>query len=462
MTVYTIFLYIGVAALVLSLLRYAFSKPNSYFFNFLQNFIGSLFIFSGFVKAVDPMGTSFKMHDYFQALNIQFMDSFSTPIAVFMIVLEIVLGLTLIIGWRPKLNLSLLLLMTLFFTFLTGFTYLSGYTPTPLFWTLLVLANVGFAIYGIIAKRPLKQLGFAIGLLSLIGIFITIKFTNLSFASEFAETKMKVTDCGCFGDFIKLKPWETFWKDVFLDILILILAVNYNRVSTFSSSIFRSIVAYGSFLLTTLFCLYNFILNEPIIDFRPYKIGSNLNEMRTILRPEKRDFVFIYENKKTGETKEFKTSELSNITEDWSYKDRKDIVLDPGIPAKINNLFIFNENQDDITDDLLNDEAYSLIVVSYKISNAKREYFASKFEPLAQKCKENGITFYGLSSEDPSDFIAKDKLSFQFYMADETPLKTIMRSNPGLLLLKNGVVVNKWHARHLPTFDQLNQVYFSK
>lgn len=462
MTVYTIFLYVGIAALVLSLLRYAFSKPNSYFFNYLQNFIGSLFIFSGFVKAVDPMGTSFKMHDYFQALNIQFMDPFSTPIAVFMIVLEIVLGLTLIIGWRPKLTLSLLLLMTLFFTFLTGFTYLSGYTPTPLFWTLLALANVGFAIYGIIEMRTLKQLGLAIGLLSLIAIFITVKFTSLSFASEFAETKMKVTDCGCFGDFIKLKPWETFWKDVFLDVLILLLAINYNRVSTFSTSLFRTVVAYGSFVSTTLFCLYNFILNEPIIDFRPYKIGNNLNEMRTTLRPEKRDFVFIYENIKTGEKKEFKTSELGDITEDWIYKDRKDIILDPGIPARINNLFIFNENQEDITEDLLNDEASSLIVVSYKISNSKREYFSSQFETLAKKCKEKGITFYGLSSEDPSDLIAKEKLSFGFYMADETPLKTIMRSNPGLLLLKNGVVINKWHARHLPTFEQLDQDYFSK
>jgi uncharacterized membrane protein YphA (DoxX/SURF4 family) len=462
MTVYSIFAYVGIAALVLSILRFLLAKPANYFINFLQHFVGALFIFSGFVKAVDPLGTSYKMHDYFEALHIEWMDPAATTFAVIMITLEIALGVAIIIGWRPKLTASLLLLMTLFFTFLTGFTYISGYSPTPLFWVLLGLANLGFAVYGILEKPSLKKAGLWIAVLSLVAILITVKFTSLSFGAAFSETKMKVTDCGCFGDFIKLKPWETFWKDVFLDVLILILAINYQRISTLTSYLGRTVLAYGTLAVSLIFCLYNFMWSEPVIDFRPYKIGNDINVMRTVVKPEKRDFVFIYKNKSTKEEKEFKTSELSNVTEDWEYVDRRDIVLDPGIPAKITNLFIFNHDQEEVTEDLLHNPEYSLAVVSYKLSKSCDCCFKKELDPIAQKCKEAGIDFYGLTSEDAAPFIKKNDLSFSFYTSDETPLKTIMRSNPGLLLLKNGIVINKWHLKDFPTYDALNKQYFKK
>jgi len=462
MTVYSIFAYVGIAALLLSFLRFLFAKPQHYFINFLQHFVGALFIFSGFVKAVDPLGTSYKMHDYFEALHIEWMDPAATTFAVIMITLEIALGVAIIIGWRPKLTASLLLLMTLFFTFLTGFTYLSGYSPTPLFWVLLGLANAGFAMYGIVEKPSLKKVGLWAGILSLAAIFVTVKFTSLSFGAAFSETKMKVTDCGCFGDFIKLKPWETFWKDVFLDVLILILALNYQRISTLTSYLGRTVLAYGTLAISLVFCLYNFMWSEPVIDFRPYQIGSDINVMRTVVQPEKRDFVFIYKNKNTKEEKEFKTSELGDVTEDWEYVDRRDIILDPGIPAKITNLFIFNHEQEEVTEDLLHNPEYSLAVVSYKLSKSCDCCFKEELDPIAKKCKEVGIDFYGLTSEDAAPFVKRHDLSFPFYSSDETPLKTIMRSNPGLLLLKNGVVINKWHRKDFPTYDELNKQYFKK
>jgi uncharacterized membrane protein YphA (DoxX/SURF4 family) len=462
MTIYNIFTYIGIAAFILTLLRYFLAKPHHLFISFLQHFVGALFIFSGFVKAVDPMGTSIKMHEYFEAMHIEFMNPFSTAFSVAMITIEIVLGVAVIIGWREKLTATLLLLMTLFFTLLTGFTYLSGYSPSISFWILFILSAAGLSFYAISENSTLKKLGLISGFGGIIIMLVGMKFSNLLFTEAFTETKMKVTDCGCFGDFIKLKPWETFWKDVFLDVVILVLALEYRKIARLFTELPRSIITYGTLIISLLFCLYNFVWNEPVIDFRPYKIGSDINEMRRVIKPEVKDYVFVYRNKTTNEEKEFKTAELGNLTEDWEYVSRKDIVLDPGIPAKITNLYIFNEDKEEITDDLLNDSNYSLVVISYKLSNTYKDCFANHLNKLAEESKKEGITFYGISSDDAAEFISKNNVPFNFYAADETPLKTIIRSNPGLLLLKNGVVVNKWHRKHLPTFEKLNQEYFKK
>src|SRR6185436_13662539 len=162
----------------------------------VQFLLGALFIFSGFVKAVDPLGTSYKMHDYFSAFMgdwpkfnwlWNFMSDTSTTWAVIMLVFELVLGLAIIIGWRPKLTLWLTFLLMLFFTFLTGYTYLSGYTVEHWY-------NPGSWIFN--AKD------------------------------------MKVTDCGCFGDFMKLKPYTSFYKDVVIDIIVIFLMFGWRNMYT--------------------------------------------------------------------------------------------------------------------------------------------------------------------------------------------------------------------------------------
>lgn len=462
MTVYSIFAYVGIAALIISLLRFRGAKPKNIFINYLQNFVGSLFVFSGFVKAVDPLGTSYKMLDYFDVLRLEFLATFSVPFSVTMIVLEILAGVAIIIGWRPKLTTSVLLLMTLFFTALTGFTYISGYSPSLLFWVLFIGTISGFALAGIAGKPLYRNFGWVTGIGSLLIIWAGIKFSSAFFTAPFTETGMKVTDCGCFGDFIKLKPWETFWKDVFLDVLILFLTVNYKKVSTLFAELPRAIVAYGTAIVSFIFCLYNFVWSEPIIDFRPYKIGNNIVELRKALKPEVRDYRFIYKNKATSEEKEFSTAELSGLNyEEWEYKDRKDIIIDAGIPAKITNLFIYDEQQDDITDELLQYEGYSLVVVAYKLDKTNTSAF-KQLNKLAEKSDKTGIKFYALSSDKAETFRHEHQTAYPFYQADETPLKTIMRSNPGLLLLKNGVVINKWHYKKLPEFEELNGLYFSK
>lgn len=180
-------IYIAIAAVLLTIgMMYVMKNNKSVLMSFVQNFAGLLFIFSGWVKAVDPMGTAIKMEDYFAEFNAAFADSafsflapmfpffsqYSLAVAIFMIIFEIVLGVMLILGDRPKLT-AWLFLLVIFFTILTGYTYLTGFVP---------LDTTFF------------------------------KFGNWT---EFKATNMRVTDCGCFGDFIKLDPRVSFLRIFF-------------------------------------------------------------------------------------------------------------------------------------------------------------------------------------------------------------------------------------------------------
>ncbi|MFN8278147.1 MAG: hypothetical protein U0T84_11745 [Chitinophagales bacterium] len=462
MTVYTLFGYIGIAALILTVLRIMLKTTNNWLVTYLQNFVGALFVFSGFVKAVDPMGTGFKMEEYFESMHLEVFNPLSLGMSVAMLVAELTLGVALLIGWKPRLTTILMLLLNVFFLLLTGYTYLSGFSPTNLFFV-FALATAGvWCASAIVEKKGLRYGLMGAGAFMLLVLLATVKYSNLFFTESFDATKMKVTDCGCFGDFIKLKPWQTFYKDVVLTAMIFIVTIYYKSIRPLLNGLSRMAITAATGLVSLWFCCYNFLWNEPVIDFRPYAIGNDLNEMRREIKPQKVDFVFVYKNKKTGASKEFKTAELGNLTEDWEYVSRKDIVLEEGIPARISNLFIFNENKEDITEDLLHDDNYTLVVFAYKLDKTHACCFRNHLNEIAAKAKAKGITMYGLSNDDATPFKQKEGVSFPFYTADATPLKTAMRSNPGLMLLKNGVVVNKWHHRHLPTFEWLDQHYFSK
>jgi uncharacterized membrane protein YphA (DoxX/SURF4 family) len=469
MTIQKLFLYIGLVALLLTVLRYFLQDYKKVLQGFIQNFVGTLFIFSGFVKAVDPMGTSIKMHEYFEAMHIEFFNPVSTPLTVAMLVAELTLGVALLVGFKPKVTTSLLLFLNVFFLLLTGYTYLSGYEPNNSFFIVSILAFVLICI-GAVVESGTPRLwtlgaGFAIVIVSL-GL---MRYTTSLLTHPFDITKMKVTDCGCFGDFIKLKPWQTFYKDVILTCMAFILAIRYRGIKPSISWPGRDAVTYVALGLSFVFCLYNLLWSEPVIDFRPYAIGSDLNVNRTVQKPEKRDFVFVYKNKKTGQVKDISMKEMSDPNsdfskhaDDWEYKDRKDIILDEGIPARITNLFIYNADKEDITDSLFHDPNYELMVVAPHLDDTHESVFRDKLNPLAEACDKAHIKIFVLTADDAEAFRHKNQTAYPFYMADETPIKTMMRSNPGLMLLKNGVVINKWHYKNLPTFDELNAQYFSK
>lgn len=471
MTVYTIFGIIGVVALVLTAIRQFVAKPSNILVCFLQNFVGSLFIFSGFVKAVDPLGTSYKMHEYFEAFAgegmrpfWEFIAGYSTFMSISMIALELFIGFMLLIGWKPKFTVTLIWWLTLFFTFLTGYTFLSGYGITKLFILAAGLLTILLALIPLPNERRTRANLMYASLAFLILLYLVGKFSNLFFTVEFTESKMKVTDCGCFGDFMKLKPWVTFYKDVFLDFLIFILVIGIKEIQPiFRNTISNSLAAIVG-AVSLFFCLYSTYLNEPLIDFRPYAVGNNIPALRVAVKEPEIKMTFVYKNKKTGEQKSYGMEELTGLNYDeLEFVERKDVVLDEGIPAKITNLRIENDEGMDYTDTLLSNPNYSLMVVSYNLDKTAEAAFKD-LNAIAAGAEKAGVDFYAVSVNDGKleEFRHRNQTAYRFYHADETPLKTIIRSNPGLLLLKNGVVINKWHYRHFPTFEELNSTYFKK
>ncbi len=472
LNVYTIFTLVGVIAALLTALRWFIARPSNIVICYLQNFVGSFFIFSGFVKAVDPLGTSYKMHEYFEAFAgeglrplWEYLATWSTFMAIVMIAAELFFGFMLLIGWKPRFTVGVIWWLTLFFTLLTGYTYLSGYGINAPF---IFLAVAVFVIMALIAVPGISRKRNRIAAVVLIstGVLITRFFTMSSF-HPFVETGMKVTDCGCFGDFIKLKPWETFYKDVILDVIILILVFGVKHVRPLFSEVMRTGMAAVTGVISLALCLYCVYFNEPVIDFRPYKIGNDINDLRTEKRPAKIEMVFVYRSNKTGLPKEFTYNEVMQGKMDYAEYDsmieRRENIKDPGIPAKITNLLIEDDEGLNITDTLLHDPNYSLMVVAYNLGKTNEDAF-KQLNELAAAADKAGVKFYAVTVNDGhvEEFRHKNQTAYPFYHADETPLKTMIRSNPGLMLFKNGVVINKWHYRHLPSAEELNKSYFSK
>jgi uncharacterized membrane protein YphA (DoxX/SURF4 family) len=395
------------------------------FIRLIQFLVGALFLFSGFIKAVDPLGTGYKMRDYFTSFQgdfpkfnwlWNFMLDTSTTWAVIMLVFELALGLALIIGWRTKLTLWLTLLLMLFFTFLTGYTYLSGYTMSHWY-------NPGSWVFN--AKD------------------------------------MKVTDCGCFGDFIKLKPYTSFYKDVVLDVLILILMFGRRHMYTLLRDTFgTAIVAIGT-LGSLLFCFSNYLWGLPMIDFRPYAVGKSIPEGMTLPPNAVKDsiqMVFIYE--KAGRQVELTMDDLKNVDSTYKFIDRKDKMIREGDRAAIHDFTITSSDGTEVTQDVLSMDKVFLLV-AYDITKSNEEV-QNKVNDFAALCQKDGIEFIGLSGSSSKlvdDFRHKHNSMFDYYSTDETVLKTMIRSNPGLMLLKRGTVTAMWHHSNFPTFDEVKQKY---
>lgn len=468
MNVYTIFGIVAAAAFGLGVLRFVIKRPANLYITFLQDFIGVFFIFSGFVKAVDPLGTSYKMHEYFDAFAQEggrplweFMSGFSTPIAILMIAAELFFGFMLLMGWRTKVTVAVIWWLTLFFTFLTGYTYLSGYCISKTFIVASGVVMLLFAALALPLKAGVRRTMFISSIGLLIALFLFSKFSGQFLLCAFTETKMKVTDCGCFGDFIKLKPWETFYKDVILDVMILALLLTPQFISEIFSERLRNISAGIIGFVSIVFCLYNVYWNEPVLDFRPYAVGNNIPEQRKEKKPAVIQMQWQYRNKTTGqwETITYDDVMASKVNYDlYDTNYREDKVLDPGIPAKITNLRIEDDEGNDLTDELFAEPGYSFMVVSQNLHKTNEAAF-QKLNEIAAGSEKAGIKFFAVTVNDGQveEFRHRNQCAYPFYHADETPLKTIIRSNPGLVLLKNGTVMNKWHFRHLPAWSELQK-----
>ena len=357
---------------------------------FSRIFVGILFIISGFIKLNDPLGFSYKLQEYFSTdvLNIPFLEPYALVISVLVVVFEVVLGVFLLIGYKPKFTVWSLLLMIVFFTFLT-------------------------------------------------------------FYSAYFD---KVKDCGCFGDALKLTPWESFTKDVVLLVFVLILFFGKSYITPIFKPLVTTLLALLSFVASLAFG--NHVLKHlPSIDFRAYKIGDNL--IKNMSTPENapkaiQEFTWVFNV--DGEEKTIIT-DGSYPTIDGEYVSVETKVVDEGYQPPILDFSIESEDED-LTDVFLAKDKL-IMIVSYNLDTAEKEGL-QKLKSLSKKAKSKGYTVIGLSASGKNTIAKINKtynLGFEFYLCDEKALKTVVRSNPGVLELNQGTVRQKVHWNDIENLD---------
>ena len=445
MTLTTLLTYITIAALGLTgITYYVLKEKESLWMSFLQNFTGALFLFSGYVKAVDPLGTAYKMEQYFAEFESTFADTamgfmapifpalseFSVGFSVFMIVLEIALGLMLILGAWPKLTAWLFFLIVAFFTVLTGFTFLTGYVPSG------------------------------------------VNFFDFGSWGAYAESNMKVTDCGCFGDFLKLEPKTSFLKDIALLIpAILFLLFTKKQHELFTPKI-RTMAVVAISVISLVYGMSNYVWDIPGQDFRPFKVNTDVAavkqaEMDAAAAVQVTGYKMV--SKTTGEAEELTMAEFlkeyQNYPEDqWEYVQLKsELTIEP---TKISDFEMTDATGDDPIPALLEDKGYTFLIVAFKLKgepgNWKPGYLEDwneDIKPVADAALAAGHKVVGMTKlNDPAaidDFRKTIGADYPFWQGDDIMLKTIIRSNPGVVLMKDGVILNKWHHSRLPAFEEI-------
>lgn len=353
-----------------------------YITNIVRVLVGVLFIISGFIKLDDPIGFSYKLEEYFSAdvLNLPFLEPYALAISVFVVIFEVVLGVFLLIGYQKKFTLWNLLLMIVFFTFLT-------------------------------------------------------------FYSAYFD---KVKDCGCFGDALKLTPWGSFTKDIVLLVLILILFAGEKYIKPLFSKLVRTIIALLSFIVCLWFG-YHVLMHLPAVDFRAYKIGKNIKEGMVI--PEnapKAEVEYSWKFNVNGK-EEIHTTNGSYPTVEGEFVSVDTKVIKEGYEPPVKDFSIESENEN-LTDYYLA-QPNLIIVASYSLEKAEKAGLA-KLKAFTNKAIKKGYTVIGLtaSGKETKEAIKnKYNLNFDFYLCDEKAIKTIVRSNPGVLELQKGTVTQKVH-----------------
>lgn len=372
-------------------------KPINILVELSRIVVGVTFVFSGFVKSVDPLGFTYKIQDYLVEMNLVDLYDFALPSAIFLVVAEFVLGALLLLGLYRKPVTILIALMMIFFTPFT----------------------------------------------------LWIALTN------------PVENCGCFGDALVISNWQTFYKNLIIVSGAILLMLKWSLIKPLFKRRMVPFAAVFVVLFGLLFALHN-VYNLPVIDFRPYKIGANIPQQMYI-DPEKADVietVFIYS--KDGEDKEFTEDNYPWNDSTWTFVDLKTRVVVEGEKPAIEDFSIQSLYYDelesswniggDITDMVLSDTTYTFLMVSYSLENINEKYL-DKFRSVMQYAESNGYPFYLLTASSENvvgEWEANYKTGVQFCHADERALKTMIRANPGLILLKEGDVINKWDDSKVP------------
>ena len=362
---------------------------------FARIFIGLIFVFSGFVKAVDPLGSAYKIHDYLAAFGLDWLLPASLTLGMLLNLAEFLIGFVVLFGVRMK-----------FFSWGT--------------------------------------------------LLFMILFTPLTF---YLALTNPVTDCGCFGDFLVMTNWETFLKNlVFLTSAIIVFSYRKKFNDTMFSGLFKNgIIALG--IIIAMGMQFYAIRYDALIDFRPWKVGNRIADQMVAI-PEKADVYLVYKNTETGMKEEYSGETLpwkdSVKMSKIEFIEQRKVVIEPFIEAPIHDFTISNSQGDDLSDSILNKADYHFILVAYDLEKTNIISYTA-INVFAEKCRSENISFIGLTGSSNyvmNSFSTSIKPVFPFYNTDGTALKTVIRSNPGILLLKDGYIIDKWPFRTLPSFEK--------
>lgn len=348
--------------------------------------VGVLFIISGLIKLNDPVGFSFKLEEYFSTgvLDLPFLIPYALAIALFLVIFEVMLGIMLLMGYQARFTVWSLLLMIIFFTFLT---------------------------------------------------FYSAYFN-------------KVTDCGCFGDAIKLTPWESFIKDVILLVLIIVLFRWRHLINPLMKPVPAAVLLFALLLACGLFA--NYVLNHlPAIDFRPYKVGASIPDgMSVPADAPKAIFEYAWTFNVGGKEQTHVTrGEYPSV--DGEFIGVETTELQKGYEPPIHDFTIEREGQNYA--DILLQEERLLMVIAYDLALSDREAFG-EIKKVTDLAMDKGYRVIGMSASDETStarVVQEHQLNFTFYFTDQTTLKTIVRSNPGVLVLHKGTILQKVHYKDL-------------
>lgn len=351
--------------------------------------LATLFIFSGFVKAVDPLGSQYKIQDYLAALGMTtwFPSFFPLLLAISLSTIEFSVGVFMFFGIKKGTSSTLALLLMLFMTPLT--LYLAWMNP--------------------------------------------------------------VSDCGCFGDAWVLTNWETFGKNVVLLIAAISVFKWRREIIRFISAKTQWLVSLYTLFFVVILSLYC-LMHLPILDFRPFKIGQSIPNEMTIPNGAKRTiYESIFTLEKNGQKQEFTLDNYPDST--WTFVTSRSIVKEKGYEPSIQDFSITELNTgEDITENVLSDMNYTFLLVAHRIEEADDSNI-DLINEIYDYSVEHGYGFYSLTSS-PQEQIEqwKDKAGadYPFCLMDDITLKTMIRSNPGLILIKNGTILNKWANGDLP------------
>jgi len=370
------------------------AKFRIFIVNLCRMALALTFILSGYVKAIDPLGTQYKLNDYAAAMH------------------------------------------------------LSEYIPDWLTLTgAIALAMTEFAL-GIFMLFAIRR--------HLVSKLVTALMVVMTLITVWIFIANPVKDCGCFGDAIKLTNGETLLKNIVLLAAAIVTAMRPLDMARLISKSNQWIVTNYTLVYivcTSLYCLYAL----PTFDFRPYHIGANIKKGMEIPEgAEQPEFETTFILKKNGQTREFTLDNYPDST--WEFVDSKTIQTRQGYEPPIHDFSLtLAETGDDITDDVLSRKGYTFLLISPSLAYADDGNFGD-IDQIYEYASEHNIPFYCVTASTDSDINRWRDLTgaeYPFCTADETTLKTIIRSNPGLLLLKDATIIGKWSHNQLPDPDEL-------